>query len=81
MFAIGAIDPKVIESIPPEILKTLPAGTPPPGIQPNFSDPPTLFPAILGVGTAFLVLALLCFLIRIYTKFTISKRWGWDDCK
>ncbi|MCJ1463139.1 hypothetical protein MMC07_001744 [Pseudocyphellaria aurata] len=77
--SIIGVDAKVIESIPPEILKTIPAGDPPPGIQPNFSDPPTLFPALLGVGIAFLVLAVACFFIRIYTKFAISKRWGWDD--
>ncbi|MCJ1462825.1 hypothetical protein MMC07_001428 [Pseudocyphellaria aurata] len=79
MSIAGLANAKIIESIPPEILKTIPAGDPPPGIQPNFSDPPTLVPALLGVGLAFLVLALVCFIVRIYTKFAISKRWGWDD--
>lgn len=79
--SVGVIDPKIIESIPLEILSTLPAGDPPPGIQPNFSDPPTLVPALLGVPAAFLVLAVLCFFVRIYTKVFISKRWGWDDCE
>lgn len=81
MFTSRAIDPKIIESMSPELLSTLPGGDPPPGIQPNFSDPPTLVPATLGVGTAFLALAILCFSVRIYTKLAIAKHWQWDDCE
>ena len=75
------VDPKIIESIPSVLLKTLPAGQPPRGIQPNFADPPTRIPVILGVCTAFIVLAVICFTIRIYTKLVISKKWKWDDGK
>ena len=75
------IDPKVIESIPPAVLRTMPAGQPPPGIQPNFADPPSLVPAVLGTGVAFLALATVCFSIRIYTKALITKKWTWDDRK
>lgn len=77
----GNIDAKLIESIPLAVLKTMPAATPPPGIQPNFADPPTQVPVILGVGITFLVLAVLCFSIRIYTKLAIAKNWKWDDCE
>lgn len=75
------IDPKLIESMPPALLKILPAGKPPPGVQPNFVDPPTQVPVILGVGAAFGVLAVLCFSIRIYTKLALTKKWTWDDCE
>lgn len=75
------IDPKLIENMPAALLKELPAASPPPGLQPNFSDPPTQVPTILGVGIAFLTLAFLCFSIRIYTKVALVKRWKWDDCK
>ncbi|CAD6566657.1 MAG: hypothetical protein ASARMPREDX12_008782 [Alectoria sarmentosa] len=75
----GNIDPKLIESIPPALLKILPAGQPPPGIQSNFADPLTRVPVILGVSIAFVVLAVFCFSIRIYTKLALAKNWQWDD--
>ena len=74
-------DPQLIQSIPPALLGTLPAGQPPPGIQPDFADPPTRVPVILGVGITFAVLAVICFSIRIYTKLAITKNWKWDDCE
>lgn len=77
----GNIDPKLIESIPPAVLKTLPAGQPPPGIEANFADPSTRVPVVLGVGIAFIALAVFCFSIRIYTKLAITKNWKWDDGK
>ncbi|KAL6714315.1 hypothetical protein ACLMJK_007738 [Lecanora helva] len=72
-------NPKVIESIPLAVLKTLPGGPPPPGIQPDFVDPPTRVPLILGVSGTFLFLSLSCFFIRIYTRVAIAKNWRWDD--
>lgn len=75
----GNVDPKVIPSIAPTLLKTLPAGPAPPGVLPNFVDPPTQVPAILGVGIAFLVLAVFCFSLHIYTKLAVAKDWKWDD--
>lgn len=75
----GTVDPKLMESIPLALLKTVPAGQPPSDIQPNFANPPTRVPVILGVGIAFLALAVFCFSIRIYTKLAIVKTWKWDD--
>lgn len=77
----GNVDPNLIESIPPALLKTLPAGEPPPAIKPDFAEPPTRVPVILGVSIAFIVLAVVCFSIRIYTKLAIAKKWKWDDCE
>jgi hypothetical protein len=79
--SFGNMDPQTIADLPPGLLKTIPAAQPPPGIQPNFSNPETQVPAMLGVGIAFLALALICFTIRIYTKATISKNYRWDDGK
>lgn len=73
------VDPKAIEQLPPSVLRTIPAGTPPSNVQPNFIHPPTLVPAVLGVGASFLTLALFCFLIRLWTKLTITKKFTWDD--
>jgi hypothetical protein len=74
-------DAKLIESLPLEWLKTMPALPPPPGVTANFADPPSTVPATIGVGTAFLALALFCFSIRIYTNFFVTKKWNWDDCR
>jgi hypothetical protein len=76
-----SIDPKVVESIPESVLAILPAATPPPGVQANFIDPPTRVPVLLGLGSTFLVIALLCYTVRIYTKVAIVKSWRWDDGK
>lgn len=81
IMSTSKVDPKVIESIPLAVLKTMPAASPPPGIQPNFADPPTRVPVILGVSIAFFVLAIFCFSIRIYTKLAVVKNWKWDDCE
>ena len=75
----STMDAQAIKQMPPSLLQTLPAGSPPPGIQPNFEDPPTLVPALLGVGAAFLALAVFCFSIRAWTKLTINKKFSWDD--
>ena len=74
-------DPRLIESIPPVLWKTIPAGQPPPGIQADFKDPPTMVPIILGVSIAFMTLAVFCFSIRIYTKLVMTNNWRWDDCE
>lgn len=74
-------DPSMIKSIPPELLKKIPGELPPPGVQPNFVDPPTRVPVILGVGSAFLLLALLCYTVRVYTKTFIARHLKWDDRK
>ncbi|KAL8937600.1 MAG: hypothetical protein Q9216_004340 [Gyalolechia sp. 2 TL-2023] len=75
----SSVDIQAIKNLTPTQLQTLPAGVPPPGMQPNFVDPPTLVPAVLGVGASFLALALFCFSIRVWTKVTINKRLSWDD--
>ncbi|KAI9656910.1 MAG: hypothetical protein M1821_003549 [Bathelium mastoideum] len=73
------IDLKVLENLPPDLLRKIPAGQPPSGVEPNFSHPPTLVPVVLGVSSTFLAIAFLCFALRIYTKLLIVKKWKWDD--
>jgi len=81
MSTSGNIDPKVIESLPEAFLKITPGAQPPPGVVPNFIHPPTRVPVMLGVTIPFLILALFCFSIRIYTRIVLTKNWRWDDCK
>lgn len=78
---MSSIDPKFVESIPKAVLATIPAAAPPPGVQANFIDPPTRVPVVLGLGSAFLLIALVCYAIRIYAKLAIVKSWKWDDGK
>ncbi|KAL8785763.1 MAG: hypothetical protein Q9195_008506 [Heterodermia aff. obscurata] len=73
------MDTQAIKDIPPSLLQTLPAVQPPPGVQSNFEDPTTLVPAILGVSSSFLALAVICFSIRVCAKLTIYKKCSWDD--
>lgn len=77
----ATVDPQAIKQLPLSVLRTLPAGVPPPGVQPNFENPPSLVPVVLSVGTSFLVLAFCCFSIRAWTKLTIVKKFSWDDCE
>lgn len=71
-------NPKLIEAIPQAVLEKLPAAAPPVGVVPNFADPATRVPVILGISITFFVLAVVCFMIRIYTRIAI-KNWRWDD--
>ena len=77
----SVLDPSAIAAIPPLMLASIPAAIPPSGVIPNFVDRPTIVPLILGLSYAFLVLASVCFVIRIWTKAFIVKKWQWDDCK
>ena len=74
------IDPKVVEALPIELLRTIPGGLPPPNIKANFDDPDTRVPTILGLGSTFLAIALICYSLRMYMKIAVVKAWKWDDC-
>jgi hypothetical protein len=79
MSANQYLDAKVIESIPFEMLRTLPGAQPPPGTEPNFAHPQTRVPVVLGIGSTFLFLALSCFTLRMYMKLIVLKKLKWDD--
>lgn len=72
--------PAFLTSLPLDVLKSLPGKPAPPGVQPNYDNPATRVPIILGVSSVFLGFASICFLIRIYMKIVL-KRWKWDDCE
>lgn len=56
-----------------------PAGTPPPGILPNFDKPPNLdIASHLSVAVQ-IVLASLAVLIRLYTRYFLLRSVGYDD--
>ena len=54
---------------------------PPPGIIPNFIDPPSLYGINIAVNSTCLIVATICVAIRAYTKFVIMRIHGWEDCE
>ena len=62
-------------------LSKIPSLQPPPGVTPNFINPPSIANAIITVSRLFLVLMLAAVSMRIYTKGVIIRTLGWDDCK
>jgi hypothetical protein len=61
------------------ILQKTPAVAPPPGIIPNFEDPPTIKNIHYGITSPLLALMLMAFLNRAYVKTVLVKQYGWDD--
>lgn len=71
----------VISNPTPEQLQVLlnaPALAPPPGIIPNFTDPPNLHRT--GVAVQALLLSTFAVAIRIYTKARIMRQMAAADC-
>lgn len=57
-------------------------GLPPPdGVTPNFTDPYSIANPLIAVATLCLILASFTTVVRLYTKFYIMKKHGWEDCK
>ncbi|KAI9747944.1 MAG: hypothetical protein M1815_003738 [Lichina confinis] len=56
-----------------------PALEPPPGVTPNFVDPPSRSYITVIVVTLGLVLTTPLFLLRMYTRYYINRRLWWDD--
>ena len=68
-------------SIPPGVpLSEIPALQPPPGVTPNFVNPPTIAPALVTVNAVFLALMIVAVSIRIFSKGVLLRSLGWDDC-
>jgi hypothetical protein len=58
-----------------------PAGTPPPGVVPNFDDPPSRKTTIIVLLAVFVPLMLFVVAARIYVRTRIVKIWGAEDSK
>ncbi|KAL3431899.1 hypothetical protein BDV09DRAFT_198257 [Aspergillus tetrazonus] len=56
-----------------------PAGTPPPGVVPNFDDPPSRKTTIIVLLAVFVPLMLFVVAARIYVRTRIVKIWGAED--
>lgn len=62
-------------------LQNAPALKPPPGVRPNFVNPPSYESTIVALEGVFLALMLIALSVRVYVRTRITKSIGWDDCK
>ncbi len=62
-------------------LQTATVLPPPPGVRPNFVDPPSYETAIIALESVFLTLTLVAVGVRIFVRSQVTKIWGWDDCE
>lgn len=63
-----------------QALLNAPAGAPPAGVIPNFSDPANLNGPIIVTLVLCLVFATLAVLMRVYTKCFLIRSWDYEDC-
>ncbi len=63
------------------VLLNGPAMSPPPGVIPNFVDPPNLNSYWVLSLTLSLTFSTLFVLMRMYTRLFISRVTSWDDCE
>ena len=69
-----------IAALTPAQLAMTPAGTPPLGVTPNFSNPDTRGPVMIIVGSIMVAFMLMMATLRYYTKICVIGRTTWDDC-
>ncbi len=53
----------------------------PPGVIPNYVNPPSIGYEITVVGVTTGAFALIAVIARLISKIFITKSIGWDDCK
>ena len=70
-----------LSQLPPGIpLSQIPAGRPPPGTLPNFTNPETLRNPVIVVNALLLTVATLTVCLRLYTRKFIVQALGAEDC-
>lgn len=62
-------------------LSKLPGLQPPPGVLPNFKNPYTRGPLLLGLSAVAIGVMYIFVAARFYTKIRIQRKVTWDDCK
>lgn len=56
-----------------------PAGVPPPGIVPNFVDPPSNAQAMIVVNAVLIPITTIFVATRLWSNLHTVRRAGWDD--
>ena len=64
-----------------EHLLNAPALASPPGIVPNFTDPPNRLPLCIGLTVASITVSALVVILRLYTRVFCLKKLRLEDCK
>ena len=77
--AVSSLDQ--LAQLPPSVLNSLPALSPPPGVQRNYIDPEDRGRVLTSVATVLFCLSTSFFLNRVYTKIFIIRKASWDDCE
>lgn len=72
---------QLVESIPPALLKEVPAMSPPPGETSNLINPHSTGPAFSAAASVLTCLVVLAYAVRVYTKAFILRKASWDDCE
>ena len=54
---------------------------PPPGVQPNFVNPPNRNAEIIAITTIALIFSTAFVAARTYTRIAVLKCHGWEDCE
>ena len=62
-------------------LRQIPSVPPPPGVTPNFVDPPNDKDALNVLSSILLVFMMIFVVNRVYVKTMIVRKYSWDDCK
>ena len=71
---------QALTNITPAQLASIPAGPPPPGVIPNFVNPPSDGYILIVVGSLLMTVMFLLATLRFYTKIFVVKNTTWDDC-
>lgn len=70
-----------MDSLPPGTdLSNVPLAPNPSGAPPNFIDPPSLTPAFLGIGIAFIIVCSILIFLRLFTYLKTLGKVHLDDC-
>lgn len=62
-------------------LSQIPAGTPPPGVIPNFVNPDTKANAVTAVSVVMMTITALMVSARLWSNFSSMRKFYVDDCR
>ena len=60
---------------------TVPANVPPPGVTPNFVDPPNLETATTAMCVLMIILVTAAVALRLYSTVHVTRSTGLEDCR
>jgi hypothetical protein len=69
-----------MEHLNDTMLAKIPALEPPPGVEPNFVNPYSLYPFVIATCTLCLMFTTAAVVIRMFTKIQVAKTVNWADC-